>query len=283
LQPHAAICICGPDVRWCGNEAGHCRKSEWSVVPAGLRDAEKTQDKSQKADDGEFFRKINSTEEDLGSRDVIKHEKELIWYPAEVDTSIRPGWFYHTAEDDKVRPLDELLNVYYQSVGGNASLLLNIPPDKRGLFHENDVERLKQIGQVLGKTFQYNLAAGAKATASEETEGHWAGCVTDENRNTCWQPKENTEQAWITIDLGSEQEFDRIVLMEYINIGQRIEEFMLESEVNGQWIPFYKGTVVGHKCICLFSKLKTRRIRVNITSSRWFPTLSFAGIYNSGF
>lgn len=153
LQPEAVISVCGPDVRWCGNEAGHCRKSEWSVVPAQLQNAEKTAEKSQKADDREFSKLINSMDEDLGSREAIKNATELIWYPAEVNTSIRPGWFYHTAEDDKVKTAAELLKVYYNSVGGNTCFLLNIPPDRRGLIHENDVSVLKSLGYLLNQAF----------------------------------------------------------------------------------------------------------------------------------
>ena len=145
LQPSACISVCGPDIRWCGNEAGHTRSSEWSVVPARLRDAEKVAAESQHTDDPAFReRKILSQDLDLGSRTALEGEKDLIWYPAEVNTSIRPGWFYHENEDDKVRGLDELLDIYYNSVGGNATFLLNIPPTKSGRFHENDV----QIGRA---------------------------------------------------------------------------------------------------------------------------------------
>jgi alpha-L-fucosidase len=136
LQPNAVISVCGPDVRWCGNEAGKCRESEWSTVPVNLKDAEKIQEESHKVDDGMFSKLVDSRDSDLGSREVIKSVENLIWYPAEVNTSIRPGWFYHESEDDKVRSLDELLKVYYGSVGGNSTFLLNFPPDKRGLIHE---------------------------------------------------------------------------------------------------------------------------------------------------
>ena len=184
LQPNAVISVCGPDVRWCGNEAGHTRESEWSVVPAYLQENEKIQEQSQQVDDGEFSRRIDTQDGDLGSRQVIEHVRDLIWYPAEVNTSIRPGWFYHASEDDQVRPLDELLEIYYRSVGGNANFLLNLPPDRRGLIHENDVQRLQQFGQVIKETFRNNLAIHAEAQSTETLdEGHDAHHLFDGNRD----------------------------------------------------------------------------------------------------
>ena len=108
LQPGAVISVCGPDVRWCGNEAGHCRPSEWSVVPAALRDAAYTEERSQQEDSAAFARRVSREDEDLGSRAVLARGGALAWYPAEVDTSIRPGWFYHPQEDAQVRTAGEL-------------------------------------------------------------------------------------------------------------------------------------------------------------------------------
>ena len=113
-QPDACICVCGPDIRWCGNEAGDVRKSEWSVVPARTALAESVQERSQQTDDEEFrMRRITSDMEDLGSRRALEGETDLIWYPAEVNTSIRPGWFYHPEEDDQVKSLEELISYLY--------------------------------------------------------------------------------------------------------------------------------------------------------------------------
>ncbi len=137
LQPNACISVCGPDVRWCGNEAGDTRPSEWSVVPLRAKDTEKVAEKSQQLDeDGFRTRRLAASDLDLGSREILRGEKTLIWYPAEVNTSIRPGWFYHESEDNKVKSLEELLLVYFNSVGGNATFLLNIPPTREGRFHE---------------------------------------------------------------------------------------------------------------------------------------------------
>ena len=204
LQPGACISICGPDVRWCGNEAGHTRESEWSVLPSG----------------------VNAQDEDLGSRAVLREaaqrSAELRWRPAQVDTSIRPGWFYHPGEDGKVKSLEHLLNVYYGSVGGNAELLLNVPPDRRGRIHENDVRRLKDLGEVLRSTFDENLAEGAARTVSED------GCTIE----------------W---DLGAAKTFNRILLQEDLAQGQRIERFSIEAWDGAAWTEVVQGTVVGHK------------------------------------
>ncbi|ETT73343.1 alpha-L-fucosidase [Paenibacillus sp. FSL R7-277] len=281
LQPGAVISVCGPDVRWCGNEAGHTRESEWSVVPAELQDCEKILEESQHVDDGEFARRSNSRDENLGSREAIAG-KELVWYPAEVNTSIRPGWFYHAAEDDQVRSLEELLDIYDKSVGGNSTFLLNLPPDKRGLIHENDARRMAELGEVIRSTFEYNLAAGAQATATETAgEANAAGRVLDGNRDTFWCPKEGTEQASIELDLNVEQSFDTIVLKEHIQSGQRIEQLHLEYLDGAIWKRFSECTVVGHKRILKFPEVTARHIRLTIDKSRWCPTLSAFEVYLS--
>ncbi|WP_018756045.1 alpha-L-fucosidase [Paenibacillus terrigena] len=281
LQPNAAISVCGPDIRWCGNEAGHCRESEWSVVPASLRDNERIQEKSQQVDDAEFARRYSSEDKDLGSREVIQQESELVWYPAEVNTSIRPGWFYHASEDDKVKSLDELRRIYYGSVGGNAMFLLNIPPDRRGLFHENDVARLRELGELIRNTFKDNLAAHASVQSSESMEGHPASNLVDGNNDTYWCPQEGTGQATIEVDLNHEATFDHVVLQEHIRSGQRIERFVLEYRDGEEWKSLFRGTVIGYKRICRFDAVRSRYIRLSITESRWCPTISSIGVYSS--
>lgn len=251
LQPRAVISVCGPDVRWCGNEAGHCRKSEWSVVPAYLRDAELVADKSQKSEDPGFSKEVNTGDADLGSREAVRNAGKLVWYPAEVNTSIRPGWFYHAAEDDKVKTPEELLEIYYHSVGGNGSFLLNIPPDRRGMIHENDAECLRKLGNILGKTFAYDLAEEASYTVEIET------------------------------DLGEEKAFDRAVLMEEIRLGQRVEGFTLMYREGGSWRELSAGTVIGHKRICCFPAVTARYLKLIITHSRGNPVIKSFKVYNS--
>lgn len=283
LQPGAAISVCGPDARWCGNEAGHCRESEWSVVPKALQDAEKTAEKSQKQDDGKFSRQFRTDDSDLGSREAIRNAGELAWYPAEVNTSIRPGWFYHAREDGMVRTPGELVKIYHASVGGNANFLLNIPPDKRGLIHEKDAENLLEMGRIIHRTFAVNLAENGTATASESMdEEHGAGNMLDGRKDTFWRPMEGTEKAKVEVDLGSARTFDTIVLMEHIrSSGQRIESFMLEAEDGEGWKQIFKGTVVGYKRICGFAEVTARRVRLTIEQSRWYPALSGFFVFHS--
>ncbi|GGF66762.1 alpha-L-fucosidase [Paenibacillus albidus] len=282
LQPEAVISVCGPDVRWCGNEAGHTRTSEWSVVPAYLQDNEKIQEQSQQADDREFSSRRNTQDSDLGSREVIGTLDQLVWYPAEVNTSIRPGWFYHASEDTQVKTLDELLGIYYGAVGGNANFLLNLPPDTRGRIHEQDALRLRQFGCVLRSTFRVNLAAQALLRASEtKDEAHQTSCLLDGDRNTFWCPCEGTEQAWIELDLQEKKIFDRLVLTEPIQTGQRIESFVLEYKDGDDWKMLYRGTVVGYKRIACFAPVTARYLRLTIHESRWCPALSGFGVYLS--
>ncbi|MCL1794799.1 MAG: alpha-L-fucosidase [Oscillospiraceae bacterium] len=255
LQPNAVTFNVG-DIRWCGNEAGQTREAEWSVLPMAassrefvFRDVQNTEDF-----DGAFrARGINIDSLDLGSREVIEGETKFIWYPCETDTSIRPGWFYHAHEDGKVRPLDELLDIYYKSVGGNSSLLLNIPPNKDGLFHPNDVARLAEIGARLKEDFAVNFAENTEPALSREGE-------TDV----------------ISLKLADEAEIGKVVIMEDIKKGQRIEEF--EIYANGGLL--YKGKTIGYKKIAVLKNpVTTGCITIKITKSRLLPEVNFVGIY----
>ncbi|MGN0506198.1 MAG: alpha-L-fucosidase [Lachnospiraceae bacterium] len=281
LQPDACISVCGPDIRWCGNEAGDTRVSEWSVVPRRAQDSERISEKSQHTDDGAFrLRRVDARDADLGSRNLLANETDLVWYPAEVNTSIRPGWFWHESENDKVRSLEELISIYNHSVGGNATFLLNIPPTKEGLFHENDVTRLAELGTYLGNTFRENLTDSAKLTASSGN----AAAVRTDSYEEYWIPGKGGKGAkaseliaeWdVPVAIGA------IVLKENILLGQRIERFSIEAEQDGSYTEVYRGTVIGYKRIVPFSKLCTKKIRIRITDSRTEPTLSFLGIYEA--
>jgi len=279
-QPDAVIAVCGPDVRWIGNEAGYTRPSEWSVVPERMRRSEFTAALSQQDDNSAFReRPISSQDNDLGSQKLLAKELEaggdLCWFPAEVDVSIRPGWFYHPEEDDKIRSVENLLDIYEKSVGGNAVLLLNIPPDTNGQISFKDTERLKELGKRIKSIFDDNLFAAADITAdgvvqkslSADDDNYWIG---------------SGEQAEICISFAEAATLTHVVLCEEIRESQRIEEFTLYAETDGSWQVVYQGTTVGYKKICRFSPVHAVNWRINITKSRREPTLRFIGGYMEG-
>lgn len=277
LQPEACINVCGPDIRWCGNEAGHTRESEWSVVPARTRDTEKIAEASQQQDDTEFRqREIHAQDADLGSRKVLENETDFVWYPAEVNTSIRPGWFYHTYEDDKVRSLEDLVHVYNTSVGGNATFLLNIPPAPSGLFHKNDVQRLAELGEYIRTSFAKNLGEDAEIWV-EGAENRSLDCLKNESYDEFWCG--DNPQAQIHVDFRKGVEFTKIILKENILMSQRIEAFEILAKKESGFEKIYEGTVVGYKKIVSTEKITASEIIIRIKDSRVAPTLSFIGIY----
>ncbi len=273
LQPDACISVCGPDVRWCGNEAGHTRLSEWSVVPLRTRDTEKIMENSQQEDNEDFRRRINASDDDLGSRKALADESELIWYPAEVNTSIRPGWFWHESEDDKVRSADELFDIYIKSVGGNASFLLNLPPTNKGLIHSSDLDVLKKLGERIRASFSDNLAEKGSITA----DGKVLDCLLDDSYDEFFMPKGRTAE--IMIELPCREKLGHLVIKENIRCSQRIERFIIEFFDDGLWREIYSGTVVGHKRIVKLNGIMSDHLRIRITDSRCSPTVSFIGVY----
>ena len=279
LQPGACIHVCGPDIRWCGNEAGETRPSEWSVVPRSTADTEKIASASQQVDDGRFRqRPIRATDQDLGSRALLAKEPELIWYPAEVDTSIRPGWFWHAAEDAQVRPLEKLIDIYEKAVGGNATLLLNIPPTTEGLFHKNDVERLRQLGEYIRSSYSSDLLAQASLSAPPAAEG----CTVENIRTddeSFYLPAEENGTAELTAVWPQEQCIRRVVLQEQLRLSQRVERFVIDALTDGAWQSVAKGTVIGHKRIVVLDGVRTTALRIRITDSRAAPALQRVGVY----
>ncbi len=280
LQPEACISVCGPDIRWCGNEAGHTRKAEWSVVPMRAKDSEIIAEKSQQEDNEEFrMRRVDARDGDLGSREILADEQELIWYPAEVNTSIRPGWFWHESENDKVRSLEELMDIYVKSVGGNATFLLNIPPTNEGLLHENDVQRLNEIGEFLKKSFSENIAPEAKISAENEVEGCGIeNTLTDSYDN--YYMSDNPE-AEITLEFDKPEKLGYLVIKENIRMSQRVESFIVEIRENDSFREVYNGTVVGYKRIVPMNGITSDCVKIRITDSRIQPTISFIGVYRS--
>lgn len=274
LQPEAVIAVMGPDVRWVGTETGYGREQEWSVVPANNLDPEAIAANSQQ---GLAFKpQGDMMGSDLGSREKIRKAKGLVWYPAETDVSIRPGWFYHQAEDDKVKTPGKLLDIYYSSVGRNGVLLLNIPPDKRGRIHEADVKALKDWRRLLSQTFATNLAKGAKIKSAN---GQKEKAMLDGNDNSYWTTKGTDTTAVLQLDLKTPKTFDLLLLQENIRVGQRIERFILEYSERGEWKKAAEGTTVGYKRLLRFDPVTASKLRLRILSSRLNPTLAEFGLY----
>lgn len=280
LQPKACISVSGPDVRWCGNEAGDTRESEWSVVPAKISENELVAEHSQKEDNEKFSKQgMNEQDRDLGSRDRLRGVSKLIWYPAEVDVSIRPGWFYHEDQDDKVRSLENLKDIYLKSVGGNATLLLNIPPDKHGLFHRTDVERLKELGDFIRTSFSDNLVKQAKLTATPFQVGHDIENVREDDYHTYFRTDDWNTQIEIRIQWQEEKKLEYLVLKEMISLSQRIEKFTISYMKDRREKVVTTGTTVGYKKIVVLPEILTDELIIRIVDSRVAPTLSFIGVY----
>lgn len=269
LQPGAVISVSGPDVRWCGNEAGDCRESEWSVVPARLFSQKAIAAASQQADNAEFReRKIDEQDRDLGSRTTIAGETEFIWYPAEVDTSIRPGWFHHDEEDTKVRPLKELTDIYVKAAGGNSVLLLNIPPHRDGYLTEADVTRLHEIGEFIRDNFR-NPVEGVTFTASEEEDGFAVTNLANDDE-TAWKTADYAGESKVTLTLPKETALKFISLKEQITMGQRVEKFRVEAD--GKEI--CRGTTIGYQKLMPLDGISAKEITVVFEEVRVCPAMN---------
>lgn len=280
LQPQACINICGPDIRWCGNEAGDTRPSEWSVVPEALCHTEYVEALSQQEDNDEFReQKISSMDRDLGSRERVRNVKNLIWYPAEVDTSIRPGWFYHEREDNQVKSLNKLVHIYEQSIGGNSIFLLNVPPNKEGRIADPDAARLKELGDYFKRAFRDNVAERAQFRVNKEKEGYEIEHVRDMQSDAWYMPQEGETSVEIEIKLDQKEQVRYLVMQEHIQMSQRIEKFQVYAKKGNKWVRVYKGTTVGYKKIVRLHDIETDMLKIKITDSRVCPTLHFIGVY----
>lgn len=274
LQPSATIAIMGPDVRWVGTESGYGRETEWSVVPANNLDPAAIAGNSQQAIN--FKPQGNMMGDDLGSRDKIKNAKGLVWYPAETDVSIRPGWFYHPEEDDKVKTPEKLMDIYYNSVGKNSVLLVNIPPDKDGLINAADVKNLQDWKTLRDKIFSINLAKGATINS---VNGVNKGAMLDGKYASFFTTTKKDTTTTIEFILKGNKTFNVLLLQENISVGQRIEKFILEYWNGNEWKKLTEGTTVGYKRILKFDAVTTGKVRLRIESSRLNPTITEFGLY----
>jgi alpha-L-fucosidase len=279
LQPQAVIAIMGPDVRWVGTESGYGRETEWSVVPLETSDQKAIAANSQQTTETEgFILPGDMTDPDLGSREKIAKARTLIWYPSEVDVSIRPGWFWHENENNRVKTPEKLLDIYFSSVGRNSLLLLNIPPDTRGLINENDIKSLQSWRKAIDDIFSKNIADGSEIKVLKGGNTASARNMLDKNNATHWTT-DGQPEAELEFTLPQKQMFDVLSLSENIRVGQRIEKFRLLALINGEWKQVTEGTTVGYKRLLRFPTVFTDKVRLEILSSRLNPTIVEFGLY----
>jgi alpha-L-fucosidase len=267
LQPKAVMFSdAGPDVRWIGNERGIAGDPCWSPVdPARVPLPGKS------------------------GKDVIESLQHgdrdgTVWRPGESDVSIRPGWFYHANQDAKVRAVENLVDLYFKSVGRNSLLLLNIPPNPKGLLADIDVQRLKEFRAALDAIFKTNLAARCKAQASNVRGGdssYAAAQALDANPDTYWATDDGQTSPWLQVDLGRPTVFNVVMIQEAIALGQRIEAWHLEMWRNGRWEPIAHGTTVGHKRLEHFEPVTAQRVRLVIEQSKACPLVASFGLYHA--
>lgn len=255
MQPNANIAICGEDIRWVGNEAGKARKNEYSVVPASLKQCEAIEKNSQNAEgDAARLQKVDTMDEDLGSRNILKNNANLSWYPAEVDVSIRKGWFYHKKDDRTVKSARRLFKIYLTSVGNNCTLLLNIPPNDKGVICAKDVRNLKALGKKINDITAYPVL--------EQNIGEL-----------------KADQGYLEFNFDSEKKLKYFVISEDLAYSQRIEKFDLYiKKTNGSYKRAYQGTIVGAKKIVKLNKKATGAVLV-IRQSRSTPHIKSVGFY----
>ena len=279
LAPDAVIFGMGPDVRWVGTESGYGRETEWSVMPVSIRDSTNIPDRPDAAWIDNNFLPGDMMAPDLGSRLQFKPETMLLWYPSEADVSIRPGWFYHEAQDTRVKTPENLVDIYYASVGRNSVLLLNVPPDRRGRLHENDTASLLGMRKILDRTFACNLAADARIRAENQGPENGPEAVLDSDASTFWAASEGAVSSRLEFEFNAPVTFDVAMLQEPIAFGQRIERFRLDALDNGSWKTFAEGTTIGYKRLLRFPKTTAKSLRLVIEQSRSHPMISEFGLF----
>lgn len=251
----------GPGVRWVGNERGVAGETNWNLITPDTLFAGKA-----------GIENLLNTGSENGTH----------WIPAEVDVSIRPGWFYHAKEDSLVKSPEKLLDIYLTSVGRGSTLLLNIPPDRRGLLHENDVNALKGWRTLLDREFKTNLALSAKISST-----HWRGNadsyspqnVNDSNPETYWTVNDDERKATLEIEFDKPQRVKYVLLQEYIKLGQRVKSFRVEVKVKSTWQSASEGTTIGYKRILKIVPVETEALRITIVDSKACPLISNVEIF----
>lgn len=266
LQPQAVVFSDGgPGCRWVGNEKGFAGETNWAFIPKNTV----------------YPGYPNYPELQFGYPDGDQ------WTAAECDVSIRPGWFYHPEEDDKVKSPEQLADLYYRSVGHNATLLLNFPVDRNGLINPIDSANAVNFHKLIQRELGNNLVAGMKPKVSNERGGQFAAqALTDGSWDTYWATSDGVTSAEITFTFKKAQKMNRIMLQEYIPLGQRVKKFAVEwLDKNGTWKAVEQGeetTTIGYKRLLRFLTVETKGLRVRILDSRGPICMNNMGVYYGG-
>ena len=248
LAPQAVI-FGREDVRWCGNEAGKTRDTEWNVITY-----------PHNPDTATVF--VDMTDTDLGSREVLYKAKYLHYQQAETNTSIREGWFYRDDTHQKVRSADDVFDIYERAVGGNSTFLLNIPPNRDGRFSPADVASLTEAGKRIRETYGTNLLEGAKGPKE----------VLDKDENTYVELDGKKKE--ITISTPQPITFNRLLLQEAITShSERVEKHAVDAWIEGEWKEIAQATNIGYKRILRFPDVTTNKIRVRFLENRANPAI----------
>lgn len=260
-QPQAVIFSDGgPDIRWVGNESGYAAETNWCTVKKNF-----------------FYPGIPDVNDQLQRG----HEDGEVWCPTEVNTSIRPGWFYHPAEDTAVKPLSRLIDNYFCSVGMNGNFLLNLPVDRRGLIHENDAQRLRELKQFLDAAFTKNLAQNAQAAASNTRGRKFAAAkAVDKHPDTYWATEDAARDAYLELEIGSPTRFNALLLQEYLPLGQRIQSFRIEALDGDAWREIGRGTTIGNRRIVRIPMVTAQKIRIHF-QGKACPAISNVALYQT--
>jgi alpha-L-fucosidase len=251
----------GPGVRWVGNERGVAGETNWNTITPDTLFAGKA-----------GIEKLLNEGSENGTH----------WIPAEVDVSIRKGWFYHVEEDSLVKTPEQLFDIYLTSVGRGSTLLLNVPPDRRGLVHENDVAALQGFRELLDTEFKTDLALNKKVSASSHRESNKQFApsnINDNNPNTYWSTDDDTLTGNIEIDLGEIKTIKYILLQEDIRLGQRVKSFSIEVNQGAIWRKIAEETTIGYKRILKLDPIETDKVRIIVTDSKACPVISNIAVY----
>ncbi|MGN0213705.1 MAG: alpha-L-fucosidase [Muribaculaceae bacterium] len=264
-QPQAIIFSDGgPGCRWVGNERGVASATNWAF----LRGAEV------------YPGYPDYTTLQYG------HADGDTWIPAECDVSIRPGWFFHESEDSKVRTAENLVDLYYKSIGHNSNFILNFPVDKSGRIPATDSINVCRMREIINAELANNILKDVKPEASNSRGGDFvAEAITDGDDQTYWATDDDVTSATIQFDF-ERQKVNRLLLQEYIALGQRVQEFTVEyRDAQGNWAPVDAGeetTTIGYKRLLRFPSVETDGLRITIVKSRACPCISNIEAYYGG-